>query len=222
MEWVPKPITDRQLLAERLIAEECAQQAKRHGMTRADFLRTAAATLTGFVVLNELSGSDVFAVTRKQCEIRRRSRGPREEALRDGRPAAPRGPRALSGRSGLHLRFRDGSAGGGCPTVVGQTNFIKEVFVDSETDVGVISGLPFGGIPLGPQAMLETRDRVNSLAGGAERCVAQAVCDPVAVFQSGPTSIASLEGQVQRRARRHATPTAATGDSTTRRSRTDA
>jgi len=202
MEWVPKPITDRQLLAERLIAEECAQQAKRHGMTRADFLRTAAATLTGFVVLNELSGSDVFAVTRKQCEDPEAAREVLAKKyfvmdVQQHHVDLERYPDGLN----CSLRFRDVSAGGGCPTVVGQTNFIKEVFVDSETDVGVISGLPFGGVPLGPQAMLETRDRVNSLAGGAERCVAQAVCDPVAVFQSGPTSIASLEGQVQRGAR---------------------
>ena len=64
------------------------------------------------------------------------------------------------------------------PNVIGQANYIKEIFVDSETTVGVISGLPYG-IPLGPQAMAETRDRVNQLAG-SERALTQAVCDPKA------------------------------------------
>jgi hypothetical protein len=158
MEWVPKPITERQLLAERLIAEECARQAKRHGMSRAAFLRTAAATLTGFVVLNELSGSDVFAVTRKQCDDPEAAREVLAKKyfvmdVQQHHVDLERYPDGL----GCTLRFRDRSVGGGCPTVVGQTNFIKEVFVDSETDVGVISGLPLGGVPLGPPAMLDTR-----------------------------------------------------------------
>jgi predicted TIM-barrel fold metal-dependent hydrolase len=92
------------------------------------------------------------------------------------------------------LRFRDRDAAGGCPMNLGQQNFIKEVFVDSETDVGVLSGLPFGGIPIGPEAMADTRDLVNQLAG-SERCIAQAVCDPK--FRPGtPTAISSLEHQV--------------------------
>jgi hypothetical protein len=202
MEWMPAPITDRQLSAERLIAEACDRQARRHGMTRAQFLRTAAATLTGFAVMNELYGSSAFAVTKKQCDDPEaaRERLAKQYFVMDVQQHhvdLEQYPEAL----GCSLRFRDRGAAGGCPTVVGQTNFIKEVFVDSETDVGVISGLPFGGIPLGPQAMLDTRDRVNALAGGAERCIAQAVCDPVPAFQGGATSIASLAGQVARGAR---------------------
>jgi predicted TIM-barrel fold metal-dependent hydrolase len=91
-------------------------------------------------------------------------------------------------------------AAGGCPASVGQANFVKEIFVDSETDVGVISGLPFGGIPLGPAAMIETRDLVNELAG-SERCLAQAVCDPAPPYQGGPTAISTLESQVAQGAR---------------------
>src|SRR5262245_40791890 len=68
MEWVPSGITERQKLAERLIAEECARRAKRHGMTRAQFLRTAAATATAFMVLNKLHGSTAFAVGKEHCD----------------------------------------------------------------------------------------------------------------------------------------------------------
>src|SRR5262245_23467393 len=68
MECVPTGITAKQKLAERLIAEECAQQAKRHGMSRAQFLRTAAATATAFMVLNKLHGSEAFAVKKEHCE----------------------------------------------------------------------------------------------------------------------------------------------------------
>src|SRR5262245_56202480 len=68
MEWVPHGITRKQKLAERLIAEECAERAKRHGMTRAQFLRTAAATATAFMVLNRINGSTALAVEKEHCE----------------------------------------------------------------------------------------------------------------------------------------------------------
>ncbi len=41
---------------------------------------------------------------------------------------------------------------------------VKEVFVDSETAVGVISGVP-DGYPMPVDTMAQTRDLVNELAG---------------------------------------------------------
>jgi len=203
MEWVPTGITAKQKLAERLIAEECAQQAKRHGMSRAQFLRTAAATATAFMVLNKLHGSEAFAVKKVHCDDLDAAREllDKKVFVMDVQQhhvdlnLFPDG-------AGCFLRFRDRMAAGGCPASVGQANFVKEVFVDSETDVGVISGLPYGGVPLGPAAMIETRDLVNELAGasaGAERCLAQAVCDPTNEYPN--TRVEDMEGQVQRGAR---------------------
>ena len=85
-----------------------------------------------------------------------------------------------------------------CPASVGQHNYIKEIFVDSETDVGVFSGLPNGGTPLGPKAMIDTRDLVNQLAG-SERSLAQAVCDPTGDWPN--TTIDRMEEQVKAGAR---------------------
>lgn len=201
LEWMPWGVTERQRLARRLVAEACDAAARRHGMTRARFLRTATAAATAFLVLNRVYGSRAFAVDRQHCEDPEAARTllDRKYFVMDVQlhhVDLERFPDAL----GCALRFRDRMAAGGCPASLGQANFVKEVFVDSETDVGVISGLPFGGIPLGPEAMVETRDLVNALAG-SERCLAQAVCDPAAPFQDGPTSIASLESQVARGAR---------------------
>ncbi len=199
MEWVPKPITRRQALAERMIAEECAERAKRHGMTRAQFLRTAAATATAFMVLNRLSGSSAFAVKREHCDDLDAAR-----ELLDRKPFVMDVQQHhvdLNLYSSFACAFRfpfppgNRESAGGCPGNVGQQNFIKEVFVDSETDVGVISGLP-SGTPLGPVGMAETRDLVNELAG-SERCLAQAVCDPRNPPGSA-TSIESLDAQVAR------------------------
>jgi hypothetical protein len=97
-----------------------------------------------------------------------------------------------------------------CPEVTGQLNFIKEMFVDSQTSVGVISGLPEQleipglpfpgsrlppGLPLTPSSMAATRDRVNELAG-SRRCLSQAMIDPK-VAPGSPTAIDSLEHQVR-------------------------
>src|SRR5262245_1111415 len=201
MEWVPSGITERQKLAERLIAEECARRARGHGMTRARFLRTAAATATAFMVLNKLHGSTAFAVKTEHCDD-----------LDAGRELLDRKMFVMDVQQhhvdlnlypdarGCSLRFLDRMAAGGCPASLGQANFVKEVFVDSETDVGVISGLPFGGVLLGPAAMLQTRDLVNELAG-SERGLAQAVCDPAPQFQNGATAISTLSAQRAKGAR---------------------
>src|SRR5215468_329322 len=195
MEWVPSGITEKQKLAERLIAEECAERARRHGMSRAQFLRTAAATATAFMVLNKLHGSTALAVTKEHCDDLGAGREllDREMFVMDVQQHhvdLNLYPDAL----GCSLRFVDKMAAGGCPASLGQANFVKEVFVDSETDVGVVSGLPFGGVLLGPAAMLETRDLVNELAG-SERCLAQAVCDPALQYQNGATAISTLAAQ---------------------------
>lgn len=199
MEWVPTGITKQQKVAERLIAEECATQAKRHGMTRARFLRTAAATATAFMVLNKLYGSRAFAVKKPHCDDLDAARELLDKKMfvmdvqqhHVDLNLFPDG-------AGCFLRFRDRMAAGGCPASVGQANYIKEIFVDSETDVGVISGLPYGGIPLGPAAMIETRDLVNELAG-SERSIAQAVCDPTNEFAN--TRVEDMAGQVAKGAR---------------------
>src|SRR5262249_62377329 len=57
-EWLPGPITKRQLVLHKLITEECAWRAKWHGMTRKQFLRTAAATATAWMCMNKVFGLD--------------------------------------------------------------------------------------------------------------------------------------------------------------------
>src|SRR4029453_11696806 len=49
-------------------------------------------------------------------------------------------------------------------------------------------------LPLGPAAMIDTRNLVNELAG-SERCLAQAVCDPAPAYQNGATAISTLADQ---------------------------
>jgi hypothetical protein len=76
-----------------------------------------------------------------------------------------------------------------------QMNFIKEVFLDSETAVGVISGVP-DGFPLPVETMAATRDLVNELAG-SRRCVSQAMIDPTGTVGDPSLHVSGLEYQVK-------------------------
>jgi uncharacterized protein len=182
------------------MAEEADRRARRLGITRREFLRTAAGTATAFWVLSTVNGlatsgsAAPLPVTPEQC-------------------ADPEAAAALFAADyfvmDVQLHHVDLDAYGDVPglgflrfyppkgqgdlLLLSQANFVKEVFVDSETAVGVVSGVP-EGYPLPVETMAETRDLVNQLAG-SERALSQAMCDPTAAPGSS-TAIDSLAHQV--------------------------
>jgi len=214
-EWVPGPITRKQRVVEKLIAEEAAEQAKRHAMTRSQFLKTAAGTLLGFSVLNRVHGLDawgdnaVLPVRKVHCEDldaarERLSLDPYFIMDVQTHHVDTTFPFFKNAPGLFCLRFCNEIGDLTCREdieVLSQTNYIREMFLDSETHIGVISGLP-SGTPMGPEAMAITRDRANGLAA-SERCLTQAVIDPnfgnltIPVFQGDQTSIATMEHQVR-------------------------
>ncbi|HYY73923.1 MAG TPA: amidohydrolase family protein [Solirubrobacterales bacterium] len=213
-EWCPLPPTPKERLAAKLIAEETAARARRHGMTRAEFLRTAAATATAFMVLNKVYGLDQWGdaaampVKREHCDDLDAAREllDRKMFVMDvqmhhidvSSPAAMTNCGILRFNSALQrfaeLGYDVSMSNLGCPEVLGQMNFIKEAFIDSQTSLGVLSGLPFSGLVIGPKAMADTRDLVNQLAG-SERALSQAMIEPAA--PGGPTALRTFEQQVR-------------------------
>jgi hypothetical protein len=202
-EWCPLPITDKQRLAAKLIIEETGAAAKRHGMSRAKFLRTAAATTIAFAVLNKVNGLDqsgeasALPMKKVHCDdpdAARELLDRKDTFIMDVQQhhvdlASP------GAANSCFLDFRpDLHPGIPCPQGIGQGQYIKDVFVDSHTTIGVLSGLPYG-FPIGPEGMAETRDIVNELAG-SERCLSQAVCDPTAP-PGTQTSLETMEHQVK-------------------------
>lgn len=200
-EWLPREITAKARLAEKRIVEETALQAKRHGMTRAQFLRTAAGTVTALWVLNEVSGlpqsgeAAPLPIRRVQCEDEGAAREVLDRRMFVMDVQTHHADTVMFPGTGFcFLRFLDTQGCAQDPEILGQLNFVKETFVDSETTIGVISGLP-NGVPLGPEVMAQTRDLVNELAA-SERCLSQAMIDPKAPPGS-PTAIDSMEHQVK-------------------------
>lgn len=189
LEWVPPPPTARQRLAEKLIDEEMTARAKRHGMTRGQFMRTAMATVVAFSVLNRVNGLDssggasAMPLVPENCDDPESAKAllQKKAFILDVQQhhADLTNPAASAF---CFLDFGDREPIGvkpddpDCPESIGQLHYIREIFINSETDVGVLSGLPFG-VPLGPEGMAKTRDLVNQLAGST-RALTQAVCDP--------------------------------------------
>lgn len=208
-EWVPLPPTAKQRQAAKLLAEESDKRAKRLGMTRNQFLRTAAGTATTFMVLNRVHGLDQWGdaaampVRSVHCDDPEAGRQllDRDMFIMDVQLHHVDLDLFGSGPFFCFLDFREQARRLGaipddidCPENLGQMNFIKEVFVDSETDVGVLSGLP-SGVPQGPASMAASRDLVNELAG-SQRCLSQAMIDP-AIPLGDSTSLDTMEHQIK-------------------------
>jgi predicted TIM-barrel fold metal-dependent hydrolase len=213
-EWCPRPPTQTQRTAAKLLREDADHHARRLGMSRRDFLRTAAGTATAFMVLNKVHGlasagdTAVLPLTSTHCEDLEAGRTllDQEFFIMDVQthhadltlPYLDMNNPAYNPGFTTCLRFPVP----GEPIVIctdaaipllSQENFVKEMFIDSETTVGVISGVPEGTI-LPPETMAATRDLVNQLAG-SERALMQCMIDP----KTAPgtvTAIDSMEHQV--------------------------
>jgi predicted TIM-barrel fold metal-dependent hydrolase len=174
-------------------------------MTRREFMRSAAGTATAFMVLNTVHGlpstgrAASLPVTREQCDDPDAAR----ELFRSDRfvmdvqlhhvDLTVFQPGTVWEDLLCGLRFLDPGTCAERYGLLSQMNFVKEVFVDSETAVGVLSGVP-NGIPLPVETMKETRDLVNGLAG-SERALAQAMIDPT-TMSGTQVALDTLEHQV--------------------------
>ncbi|HEV7734741.1 MAG TPA: amidohydrolase family protein [Candidatus Binatia bacterium] len=200
MEWVPEGATPKQRLTAKLIREETETRARRLGMTRGQFLRTAAATATAFMVMNKLDGIDqtgdaaAMPIKKVHCDDPDAARELLDKKMFVLDVQQHHVDTSLYPDDAFCFLEFIPSPTLECPESIGQTNFIREIYINSETDVGVISGLPYG-LPMGPDAMANTRDYINELAG-SERALSQAIIDPKAP-PGTPTSFDTLEYQVK-------------------------
>jgi hypothetical protein len=146
-EWCPPGASAKQRAAVELCHEEASKRARRLGMTRRDFVRSAAGTLTAFLVLNTVygvpstGGAAPMRFGRERCDDPEAAR----ELLAkwpsvmdvqlhqvDLSGFTPQ-VRALIAPFACRLRFLEAALS--CDARIdrlSQLNFIKEVFVDSE------------------------------------------------------------------------------------------
>ena len=181
-EFPPLPQTPAQRQVEERILAEAARLAPRLGLSRRDFLRTSGGVATSLLAMNAVFGRfwDVRPVEAADpAAFKERSGDPyfifdvqlhyvgagydpqNEEASRRG--AVSKG--ALLGlRRGSQRLNPKLASDRGTLADLAWANMVKEVFLDSETDIGLISTPP-GPYPqeavVPPKEMTHIRDEIN-------------------------------------------------------------
>ncbi|MBY0336896.1 MAG: amidohydrolase [Acetobacteraceae bacterium] len=190
-EFVPAPATARQRRVARIVQEIAAEEAPRQGLSRRGFLRSGAGLAAAFVALNEVHGP-VFGVTRAEAAMpdMAAARAVRfagqfvmdvhTHFLRDPLPPALRrflNLRNLAGRQGWNPAL---AAAPATEMDLKFDNYVKEMFLDSDTAVAVLSGAPSDRPEdwfLTNQMKRDARARING-AAGTRRLLTQSVFTP--------------------------------------------
>ena len=151
-EYYPMPQTEDQRKVEGLIKEMGDYQAKRHGMNRRKFLATSASMATAFLAMNKVFGPifDVSEAEAHDMEISnyRASQLSRQFIFDDQTHFI----RDNFEQEGL-LRLTKWAVGANVNPNINDApmtlarykmdNYLKEIFLDSDTKIALLSGAPF-------------------------------------------------------------------------------
>ena len=188
-EFTPPPQTLEQRRVERRIWELAEAHGSRLGMSRREFLRSASGMAAAFLAMNEVYGP-LFSVAEAEAadlEVSaERTRVLSDQFVFDvqvhfvrddyddpglldlGRFASQHWNPAMLEEMGVELaRYKF-------------ENFLREVFLDSDTKVALLSGAPFddpGAWLLSNDQMARTRELINRVAG-SQRLLCHAVFTP--------------------------------------------
>jgi len=176
-EYNPLPQTEQQRQVEGLIKEMADVQAKRHGMDRREFLATSAGMATAFLAMNKVFGP-VFDVTEAEAGDMEMSNYRAAQLsgqfIFDDQTHFIRDDFKQEGLLGLtkwavgakvNPRIND------APMTLARykmDNYLKEIFLDSDTKVSLLSGAPFDDPSwwlLSNDAIQNACRAVNKLAG---------------------------------------------------------
>src|SRR6266850_2366335 len=188
-EYVPAPQTARQREVEARTKALGDTLGRRHGLSRRQFFRTASGMAAAFLAMNEVYGA-LFDVTRAEAQTPERAKE-RADALTkqfvmDCHTHFLRDDTRLMGF--VRAREAVGKAGwnaalAGKPQTIEDLkfgNYFKEIYLDSDTKVALISGSP-SDIPqdwfLTNEMKAQARERVNREAG-ARRMLSHAIFTP--------------------------------------------
>jgi predicted TIM-barrel fold metal-dependent hydrolase len=188
-EYVPAPQTARQREVEARTKALGDTLGRRHGLSRRQFFRTASGMAAAFLAMNEVYGT-LFDVTRAEAQTPERAKE-RADALTkqfvmDCHTHFLRDDTRLMGF--VRAREAVGKAGWN-PTLAGKPqtiedlkfgNYFKEIYLDSDTKVALISGSPSDILQdwfLTNEMKAQARERVNREAG-ARRMLSHAIFTP--------------------------------------------
>ena len=171
-EYAPLAQTREQAHVAALLHDAATRSARRLGVSRRAFLGSSAGMAAAFLALNQVFGRffdvDPVEALESAAADARRPAGQFVFDVQTHHVAAPRQATYLLGLRAAGRRWNPALAQDrGVMDDIYLANYIKEVFLDSDTDVAVLSGLPSETDAtniLPPDEMAATRDLVNRLA----------------------------------------------------------
>jgi uncharacterized protein len=188
-EYYPQPQNEKQREVEVRVKALGTELAHKQGVSRRAFFTTAAGMAAAFLAMNEVYGN-VFDVTAAEAATpelaQQRANSFQEQFVFDGHTHFLRDDTRLN--SFVQMRQAVGDAGWN-PELNGKKqtiedlkfdNYYKEIFLDSDTKVSLISSAP-SEIPqdwmLTNEMMAQARARVNK-AAGSRRMLAHCIFTP--------------------------------------------
>jgi uncharacterized protein len=188
-EFVPPPQTLRQRQVEERLLALGSELARRHGMSRRAFFASAAGMAAAFLVMNEVYGA-TFEVGHDEAldpaRAEARSRALAKQYVFDGHTHFLRDDTRLD--AFLKMRRRVAELGWN-PALAGKgrtieelkyENYVKEIFLDSDTTTAIISSAPSEVEKdwfLTNEMMAEAREKLNRRAG-SRRLLAHTIFTP--------------------------------------------
>ena len=188
-EFMPGLQTHKQREFEARVKELGAHMAKRLGMSRRRFFQTAAGMATAFLAMNDTYGP-IYGVSRAEAaepeQANDRAKALSAQFIMDMHTHYLRPGTRI--QTFVNQRNAVGKAGWN-PALAGKeqtiddlmfTNYLKEIYLDSDTKVACISGAPSevpGDWFLTNELKAQTRADVNGLAG-TKRMFAHAIFTP--------------------------------------------
>jgi len=199
-EYLPLPQTPEQARVAALLDEVARRNARRLALSRRDFLASSAGMAAAFLALNGVFGrffevDPVEALEAAAADERR----PRDQFVFDIQTHHVAAPRQFPWLLGLRRMGRQWNRELEKDRATMEDlyldNYIKEIFLDSDTTVAVISGIPSvteASNILPPNKMAETRDVINRLAA-SQRLVAHGLVTP----NKGPGDLDEMRRQAE-------------------------
>jgi uncharacterized protein len=174
-EFNPLPQTREQQRVEARIKQMSADLGRRHGMSRRQFLASSAGMAAAFLAMNEVFGP-VFDVSPAEAQqpgvAADRARALAGQFIIDAQTHFVRDDFKQDGLLGLAQYAKQHWN----PAIAGEKdlarykfeNYVKEVFVDSDTKVALLSGAPFDDPTwdlLSNDQIIAARAAINRIAG---------------------------------------------------------
>ena len=188
-EFSPIPQTAQQKLVEARIKDMADEIGARHGLDRRGFLASASGMAAAFVAMNDVFGP-VFGVSRAEAQEKDRAEARaaalRDQFIMDVHTHYLREDTRIMGF--VEMRKSVGKAGWN-PALKPEeqtidslkyANWFKEIFLDSDTKVALISGAPSDEPQdwfLTNQMKFDARKRINE-AAGTRRAMSHAIFTP--------------------------------------------